>query len=144
MKKILFLFLVLFVGQSAVLADNDKSVQLSEMPQKAQQFIKSYFSGNKVALSKMDTDFFDKSYEVIFTNGDKVEFDKKGNWRDVDCKYSHVPTPIVPIKILNYVKSNYVDQKILKIDVDKRGYEIKLSNGIELEFDLKYRVINID
>lgn len=25
----------------------------------------------------METDWFDKSYDVIFTNGDKLEFDKK-------------------------------------------------------------------
>lgn len=144
MKKILFLFLVLFVGQSVAFADNDKPVQLNQMPKKAQLFVKSYFPTNEVALSKVDADLFDKSYKVIFTNGDKVEFDKKGNWKEVDCKYSHVPTSVVPSKILNYVKSNYAEQKILKIDKDKKGYEIKLSNGIELDFDLSCKIINID
>ena len=28
-------------------------------------------------MAKMETDWFDKSYDVIFTNGDKLEFDKK-------------------------------------------------------------------
>ena len=44
------------------------------MPQTAQTFIKTHFPDNKVAMAKMETDWFDKSYDVIFTNGDKLEF----------------------------------------------------------------------
>ena len=44
----------------------------------------------------METDWFDKSYDVIFTNGDKLEFDKKGVWTEVNCKYSAVPVAVVP------------------------------------------------
>ena len=69
------------------------------MPQQAQQFIKQHFADSKVALAKMESDFFYKSYEVIFTNGDKVEFDNKGNWEEVNCKYSSVPTAIIPAAI---------------------------------------------
>lgn len=47
-------------------------------------------------MAKMETDWFDKSYDVIFTNGDKLEFDKKGVWTEVNCKYSAVPVAVVP------------------------------------------------
>ena len=43
------------------------------------------------ACAVMESDWFDKSYDVIFTNGDKLEFDKKGVWTEVNCKYSAVP-----------------------------------------------------
>ena len=66
------------------------------MPQTAQTFIKTHFPDNKVAMAKMETDWFDKSYDVIFTNGDKLEFDKKGIWTEVNCKYSAVPVAVVP------------------------------------------------
>ena len=32
---------------------------------------------------------------LIFTNGDKLEFDKKGVWTEVNCKYSAVPVAVV-------------------------------------------------
>jgi hypothetical protein len=86
-----------------------------------------------------------KSYDVIFTNGDKVEFDKKGNWTNVDCKHSQVPQAIIPVAIQQYVSKNYPDAKVLKIELtDHKGYEVDLSNGFDIEFDKKMRVIEID
>lgn len=144
MKKLVFLFVCLFALQTVARADNDKPIQVNQMPQQAQQFIKEHFSDSKVALAKMENDFMNKSYDVIFTNGNKVEFDKKGNWKDVDCKHTFVPVAIIPSAIQKYVKTNYPDTKILKIDRDRKDYEVKLSNRIELNFDLKFNLINID
>lgn len=114
------------------------------MPQLAQQFIKQHFSDSKVALAKMESDFLYKSYEVIFTNGNKVEFDKKGNWEEVDCKHTSVPVAIIPAAIQKYVTTNYPDAKVLKIEREKKDYEVKLSNRTELKFDLKFNLIDID
>lgn len=144
MKKLFFLFVCLFALQSVARADDDKPIQVSQMPAVSQQFIKQHFADHKVAIAKAESNFMDKSYEVIFTNGNKVEFDKKGNWKDIDCKYGSVPVAIIPVAIQNYVKTNYPDTKILKIDRDKRDFEVKLSNRLELKFDLKFNLINID
>lgn len=144
MKKLLLLFVCLFTIQSIVKADDDKPVQISQLPQAAQQFIKTHFSDNKVAIAKMETDWFDKSYDVIFTNGNKLEFDKQGNWKEVDCKYSAVPATVIPAQILKYVSENYPDAKVLKIERDKKDYEVKLSNKWELKFDLQFNLIDID
>lgn len=144
MKKLVFLLVCLFTLQNVALADNDKPIQVNQMPQSAQLFIKKYFADSKVALAKMESDFLYKSYEVIFTNGNKVEFDKKGEWTEVDCKYGSVPGAVVPAAIQKYVASNYQDAKILKIERDNKDYEVKLSNRTELKFDLKFNLIDID
>ena len=144
MKKLVFLLVCLFTLQTVARADDDKPIQVTQMPQPAQQFIKQHFADSKVALAKMESDFFYKSYEVIFTNGDKVEFDNKGNWEEVNCKYSSVPTAIIPAAIQKYVTTNYPDAKILKNERDKKDYEVKLSNRTELKFDLKFNLIDID
>lgn len=39
MKKLLILFVCLFTLQTIARADDDKPIQVSQMPQKAQQFI---------------------------------------------------------------------------------------------------------
>lgn len=144
MKKLVFLLVCLFTLQTVARADNDKPIPVTQMPQSAQQFIKQHFAHSKVALAKMESDFFYKSYEVIFTNGDKVKFDNKGNWKEVDCTYSSVPTAIVPAAIRKYATTNYPDAKVLKIERDKKEYEVKLSNRTELKFDLKFNVIDVD
>ena len=145
MKKLAFLFVGLFVMTLTTWAGNDKPIQVSELPQKAQQFIKKHFADQSVAMAKMETEFMDKSYDVIFTNGDKVEFDKKGKWTSVDCKHTQVPAEVIPVDVQKYVTRNYPDAKILKIEVtDRKGYEIDLSNGFDIEFDKKMNVIDID
>ena len=145
MKKILFLFVSLFVMNLVVLADNEKPIQVTEMPKVAQQFIQRYFTNQSVALAKVETEFLDKTYDVVFTNGDEVEFDKKGKWIKVDCGRSQVPLEIVPVAIQQYVGKNYPDAKVVKIELtDRKGYDIDLSNGFEIEFDKKMRVVEID
>ena len=144
MKKLLILFVCLFTLQTIARADDDKPIQVSQMPQKAQQFIKQHFAGNNIAMAKVESDFLQKSYDVIFTDGNKVEFDKKGNWTEVNCKFSVVTQGIIPAPIQKYVTTNYADAKILKIERDKADYEVKLSNGWELKFDSKFNLIDID
>jgi hypothetical protein len=145
MKKMMFLFVSLFVMNLAVFADNDKPIQVTEMPKEAQSFVKSHFANQSVAVAKMETDFFDKTYDVIFTNGDKVEFDKKGNWTKVDCEHTQVPQAVIPAAIRQYVSKNYPDAKVVKIEkTDRKGFDVDLSNGFDIEFDKKMRVVEVD
>ena len=145
MKKLAFLIVCLFTLNMTVWAGNDKPIQVTEMPKAAQEFIKSHFANQSVAMAKVETEFMDKSYDVIFTNGDKVEFDKKGRWTNVDCKHTQVPVAIIPTAIQQYVAKQYPDAKVLQIELtDRKGYEVDLSNGFDIEFDKKFRVVDID
>jgi len=144
MKQLALLLVCLFSLQTAAWADDDKPIKVEQMPYQAQQFIKRHFPKSSVALAKMESDFLGKSYDVIFTNGDKAEFDRSGEWQEVDCKYSQVPAAIVPVAIRNYVKKHYPSAKVLKIEKENRGYEVKLSNGWEVKFDKKFNVTDID
>ena len=80
MKKLVFFLVCLFTMQ-VVVADNDKPVTFEQLPQAAQSFVKKHFADRNVAFSKMDKDIFDVTYDVMFVNGDKLEFDKQGNWK---------------------------------------------------------------
>lgn len=144
MKKLVMMLVCMFAVHTMVMADNDKPIQVNQLPTKAQTFIKTYFKSQKVALTKQESELFYKSYDVVFTNGEKVEFDKAGEWTEVQCRQSEVPAQIVPEAIKNYVKTNYPDAKILQIERDKKEYEVKLSNRWEIKFDSKMRVIDID
>ena len=144
MKKLVFLLVCVFAMSSVALADNDKPIQVGQLPTKAQTFLTTYFKSHKVALAKQESDLFYKTYDVIFTNGEKVEFDKSGEWTEVKCPQSEVPSKIVPAAIRDYVKTNYPDAKILRIERDRKGYEVKLSNRWEISFDSQMRVVDID
>ncbi|MDE5947775.1 MAG: PepSY-like domain-containing protein, partial [Prevotella sp.] len=67
-----------------------------------------------------------------------------GNWKEVDCRQTVVPSAVIPIQISDYLKANYPDVSVIKIERDRREYEVKLSNRMELKFDMKFRLIDID
>ena len=77
-------------------------------------------------------------------NGTEVDFDKKGNWDNVDCKTKAVPASLVPAAIAQYVKAHYPNTVIVKIDKERGGYEIELSNDLDLKFNSKGKLIGID
>ena len=81
---------------------------------------------------------------MIFANGDKVEFDRSGEWTEVQCKYTQVPDKLVPEPVKKFVTENYPDSKVLKFERDRNDYEVKLSNGWELTFDKQYQLIDMD
>ena len=88
MKKLMILTTILMaLGISTACADNDKPIAVTQLPQKAQLFIKTHFPKEKVALAKLERDFLETRYEVVFTNGSKVEFLKDGEWKEVECKF---------------------------------------------------------
>ena len=88
MKKTIICLLCLTAALNVRGADDDdRPVRIDQMPQTAQTFIARHFNGVKVALAKMEKDFFGRTYEVIFTNGNKVEFDGNGRWTEIECKY---------------------------------------------------------
>ena len=145
MKKIIFAALALFtIGIATASADKNRIIAKENLPQKSQQFINSHFSSIKVSYVKEEYDFFEKSFEVVFADGSKVEFARNGEWKEVDCRYTAVPTPIVPQAIVKYIKSNYPDVKVLQIEKKRSDYEVKISNRLELTFDSKYNIVDID
>lgn len=139
------ILVIMFVNvQLMACADDDKIIRFDQLPAAAQQFVNKHFAGKKVALVKMDNEIVYRDYELYFDNGGKIEFDKKGNWTDIECVNGSVPGAVVPVAIANYVKQNYPGVSIIKIDRDRNGYDIKLSNRMEIEFNKRMQVVDID
>ena len=125
-------------------ADDDKPISYSELPTAAQTLIQTYFQGKTIALTTVESGVISKSYDVVFASGEKIEFDRKGNWTEISCKGSSVPTDLIPSAVLEYVERIYPDQCIVSIEKDQGETEIELSNRVEITFNKKYQVIDID
>ncbi|MBP3408183.1 MAG: PepSY-like domain-containing protein [Bacteroidaceae bacterium] len=145
MKKIMFLLTLVFsLGVVSAFGFNDKVISKNQLPAQAQSFLNENFADVKISYAKQETDFIERSYEVVLADGTKLEFTKKGNWKEVDCRYSEVPSAIVPAPIKNFINENYSDSRVLKIERDSRGYEVKLSNKLELKFNNDFKIVDID
>ena len=58
--------------------------------------------------------------------------------------HTAVPAALVPQPIMAFVKKTYPDAVVTKIERDRRGYDVDLSNGLDLEFNSKFQLIDVD
>ncbi len=136
MKKIVTTLLLLVMAVTPLMARDEVTTNANVLPAAARTMLKKYFPRTKVNHIKIDKKTFGgKEYDVVLTNGTEVEFDSEGNWKEVDCGINQVPDGLILKSILNYVKTNFNGAKIVSIEVEKNKYELKLSNGLEAEFD---------
>ena len=97
MKKLVLLLVCMFTMHTMVMADNDKPIQVNQLPAKAQTFLNTYFKDHKVALAKQETELTNypdtkivqiekdkKEYEVKLSNRWEIKFDSKMRVIDID------------------------------------------------------------
>ena len=125
-------------------AGNDKPINVNELPAKAQTLLSKHFKGQKVMLATIESGVVSRSYDVVLRNGTKLEFDKRGNLTEIDCKQGFVPSQLIPQPIKNYLKENYRGEAVRKIELNKKEYEVELTNGIDLTFNKHFQLIDID
>ena len=125
-------------------AGNDKPINVNELPAKAQTLLSKHFKGQNVMLATIESGVVSRSYDVVLRNGTKLEFDKKGNLTEIDCKQGIVPSQLIPQPIKNYLKENYRGETVRKIELNKKEYEVELTNRIDLTFNKHFQLIDID
>lgn len=140
-KSILTLAAALLVGFATA---EERPADYNTLPANAKALIAKHFAKTTVASATVDKDFMEVEYTVLLADGTSVEFNKAGNWTQVENKSSGITSTIIPKKIASYVSTNYAGAKITKIDIDRTDYEVELSNDIDLKFDLKGTFLRAD
>lgn len=108
----------------------------SSLPKAAQSTLSKNFKA-KVSLIKVDKSFgrIDK-YDVVLTDGTEISFDRQGNWKEVETSaQKSVPSAFVPAAAQRYVKEQHKGQHIVGIERTRGGYDVELSNGIDIKFN---------
>lgn len=121
----------------------DLIVNVRDLPQTVQSFLNSHFSNTSVAAAIKDGN----DYEIRMGNGWEMEFDRDGQWENIDCKRDAVPASVIaliPETIVSYISSNFAQAFITEISKDRSGYEVELSNGLDLRFSSKGSLKTID
>ena len=144
MKKIILAIACVFTLVTNACADNSQPISQTQLPEKAQTFLATYFPEAKISLARKEIDVMELTYDVIFTDGCKVEFDRKGNWTEVDCLTHPLPSGIVPEAISKVIRAQYPDAQVTKIERDHRETDVKLTNRVELTFNKHMQLVDID
>ena len=145
MKKIFLSLVVAMLAVMPMLADNDKMITREELPRKAQMFLTKHFDGVEVLYAKAERDMgVITSYDVVLDGNVKVEFNRSGEWTSVDCEHSQVPNSVLPQGVLDYVSNKFAKAYVMEIERGRMGYEVKLSNDLDLDFDKNCKFLRVD
>ncbi|WP_264537688.1 PepSY-like domain-containing protein [Flavobacterium sp. N1736] len=117
--KIRVLSAALLLG-FVISANAQKKIEVSELPQPAQEFLKKYFSNTSVDVAKKDAEHGEKGYEVKLKDGTEVEFWKDGSYREVDGGDKPIPTTFIPQSVKDYVAKNHPNEKLRILTTDTK------------------------
>ena len=143
MKNIkFFLLMAMVMTMSLTMSadDDDRVITFDQLPQAAQTFLKTHFATRVPLLVTADWD----DYTIRYESGEKIEFNRSGDWKDIECYNSKVPNEAVPAQISSYITQNYPGKSIIKLERHRSVYEVKLNNGMEVEFNRNFQVIGMD
>lgn len=138
MKRIILLIVavIAIICQGYAFIDS-YTIDRDKLPEEAQNMLTEYFPKAKVSMIKVDRHLLKKTdYDVRLVNGTTIEFNNKGKWTSVDCKNREVPETLVIKPIRKYVTKNFSTLKIVKIRKKSGGYQVGLSDGVVLKFNL--------
>lgn len=150
MKKITMTLFAIVATATSLFATSlytfvqDKPISSNELPAEAQKFIATYFAGEEISHIVHDRDVISVDYNVTFSSGTKLEFNSRGEWKEVDMRNAAVPNDLVPQAIAEYVKQSYPNREITEIKRNHTYTEVSLKGGLELTFNRNYQVVDID
>ncbi len=139
MKRIIFAFVaIVCFGLSTAMAQNTNANPAIT------QFVTQYFPEATIQMVMPDEDDID----VVLNDYTKIEFKLNNEWKKVDCehatKFISVPATLVPEQITAYVNANFPNTIIKKLEKKFFGWEIELSNGLEVKFNNNFKVTKVD
>ena len=145
MKKMFLSLLFMMLAVVPMMADNDKIITREELPEQAQMFLTKHFENVDVLYAKAERDMgVVTSYDVVLEGNVKVEFNRSGEWTSVDCERGQVPDSLLPQGVLDYVTKKFAKAYVVEIERGRMGYEVKLSNDLDLDFDKNGKFLRVD
>ncbi|MGL4227723.1 MAG: PepSY-like domain-containing protein [Tannerellaceae bacterium] len=133
---------VLLTMGSALIMQSTFAVTI---PSLAQNYIEKNFPHSDIAHVSTTRGFWGiKTYDVILTNGFSIAFDKDGTMVEIDGGTKTLPKRVIPKPIATYSDKNFPSLQIVSIGKYNWGYEVKLTDGILLDFDSSYRFIEVE
>lgn len=119
---------------------DDVPVNPSDLPASILSYVQDNFPNAAILRAIRDERYF----EVYLDNGIELYFTLDGNFLGMDADDRPVNVSDLPVAIVNYVTQNYPNASIVYAEIDDNMYEVELSNGIELYFDLNGNFLYAD
>lgn len=134
MKKLMMLmvFLASAVLTFSATKGSEKPIPFEKLPKMAQEFIHTHFKGVKVVKCEVESPW--TQFDVRMANGYELEFDRAGNWIEVQKEKGSISLSILgilPQRSYSYLQSNYSGVSVEKIERQKKGFKVSLNTQPE-------------
>ncbi|HRN57647.1 MAG TPA: PepSY-like domain-containing protein [Agriterribacter sp.] len=121
----------------------EKAVGSEDLPATSTSYITTHFPDQTIVHAVKEFDDLQITYTVYLKNGVKIEFNQNGEVKEIKGN-SALPDSVIPSAILAYVNAYYPSGYIKEWKPERTTQEVKLSNGITLEFDKNGNFLRID
>ena len=142
-------YLIALVALCATLVSSaaevgDVPVEVNALPATARHFLKSNFPNGEVLYAVKDVDFTSVEYKVALSDGVVIEFNKRGEWKEIDGNGKPLPESVIPEAVRKTVQKRFSGRAVTSISLDRDNYELKLDNGLEVELTGSGKIVDID
>lgn len=128
--------------------DHTEIIQKEFLPVQALEFMDQYLSNWKMLhiVKHCELDYVKDHYTITF-KGDRVaEFDDLGGLEILNGNGKEIPLGFLPTQMLNYLRENFLKQKVVYVRFEKRlgEWEAHLDDGSMARFDILGFMIRVE
>ena len=115
--------------------DDEKKIDFGDLPSEARSFIENYFPSADILSIVQEKEDGRKEYQVKLSNGTDMEFDEDGEWTNIECYFSPLPTGILPANVITKVEELHPEAYINGVEKELGGY---VTDADGIDWDMRF------
>ena len=136
-RKLLAFFPILLGVWMLSSCDDEKKIDFGDLPSEARSFIENYFPSADILSIVQEKEDGRKEYQVKLSNGTDMEFDEDGEWTNIECYFSPLPTGILPANVITKVEELHPEAYINGVEKELGGYVVEVTDAGGIDWDMR-------
>lgn len=137
-RKLLAFFPILLGVWMLSSCDDEKKIDFGDLPSEARSFIENYFPSADILSIVQEKEDGRKEYQVKLSNGTDMEFDEDGEWTNIECYFSPLPTGILPANVITKVEELHPEAYINGVEKELGGYVVEVTDAGVIDWDMRF------
>ena len=137
-RKLLAFFPILLGVWMLSSCDDAKKIDFGDLPSEARSFIENYFPSADILSIVQEKEDGRKEYQVKLSNGTDMEFDEDGEWTNIECYFSPLPTGILPANVITKVEELHPEAYINGVEKELGGYVVEVTDAGGIDWDMRF------
>ena len=118
--------------------DDEKKIDFGDLPSEARSFIENYFPSADILSIVQEKEDGRKEYQVKLSDGTDMEFDEDGEWTNIECYFSPLPTGILPANVITKVEELHPEAYINGVEKELGGYVVEVTDADGIDWDMRF------